>query len=51
MVPSLAGPWDAMQMLSLAVFALLIAAVVHLFRADAVAWLKGEVPADPAAFD
>lgn len=51
MVPSLAGPWDAMQLLSLAIYALEIAAVVLLFRADAVAWLKGKPPADPATFD
>ena len=51
MVPSLAGPWGAMQLLSLAVCALEVAAVVYLFRADAVAWLKGEAPPDPAAFD
>jgi len=50
-VPSLAGPWDAIQLLSLAVYALQIAAVVYLFRADAVAWLKGDRPTDPSAFD
>jgi hypothetical protein len=50
-VPSMAGPWDTMQLLSLAVYVLQIAAVVYLFRADAVAWLKGDGPADPAAFD
>ncbi len=32
-------------------YVLAVAAVVFLFKPDAVAWLKGEKPADPATFD
>ena len=42
---------DLMMGLNLVAYALEIAAVVYLFRADAVAWLRGEQPADPSAFD
>ncbi len=50
-VPSLAGPLDSLQLLNLIVYALHIAAVVFLFRADAVAWFRGEAPADAAPSD
>ena len=45
------APWDLGVVLALAVYALEIAAVVYLFRADAVAWFRGEPSADPATFD
>jgi len=48
---SLAGPWGSILLLSLAINALGIAAVVYLFQADAKAWLDGKPPADPATFD
>jgi hypothetical protein len=47
----LTGPWDFGVVLGLAVYALEIAAAVYLFRADAVAWFRGEAGADPATFD
>ena len=49
-VPSLLrGPWTLLTIIGLLVYALEIAAVVLLFKADAKAWLKGEGTADPAA--
>lgn len=50
-VPSLAGPFGAMQYLGLAICALQVAAVVFLFRADAAAWFNGDRPAGAATFD
>jgi hypothetical protein len=49
LVPSMAGPWRTMELFSLAVYALQIAAVACLFRADAVTWLTGRDPDAPAA--
>jgi hypothetical protein len=37
--------------LALATYILEVVAVIYLFREDAVAWLKGKAPADPATFD
>jgi len=52
---ALAGPWDAMLLLSVAVRALEVAAVVYLFQPDAVAWLtggkQGEAATGPATTD
>jgi hypothetical protein len=48
---ALAGPLGLTVWLNLAVYALEIAALVFLFRADAIAWFRGERAADPAAFD
>lgn len=45
------GPMDLYAILTLAVYALEVAAVVFLFRDDATAWLKGEGDTDPATFD
>jgi hypothetical protein len=42
---------DVNSLLALASYALEVAGVACLFRSDAVAWLRGERPADPAAFD
>jgi len=39
------------NVIGLIVYALEVAAVVYLFRKDALAWFAGEKPADPAAFD
>jgi hypothetical protein len=38
-------------LLGIAVYALEVAAAVFLFRADAIAWLKGQPSAGPATFD
>jgi hypothetical protein len=43
--------FDLMTVLNFAAYALEIAAVTYLFRADATAWLGGQQPADPTAFD
>ena len=40
-----------MTMLSLAAYALEIAALVYLFQADAKAWFRGDPSSDPRAFD
>ncbi len=50
---SLAGSFtlDLTTGLGLATYILEVAAAVYLFREDAVAWLKGKAPADPATFD
>lgn len=48
---ALTGPWNLTLLLGLAVYALEVVAVVHLFRADAAAWLTGKQAADPATFD
>ena len=48
---SLTGAMTTPLLLNLAVYALEVAAVVFLFRADAKAWFKGELGSDPATFD
>jgi hypothetical protein len=48
---ALSGPWGLTTALNVAVYALEIAAVVYLFRADAKAWLSGEKADDPATFE
>jgi hypothetical protein len=48
---ALSGPLGLTVWLNLAVYALEIAALVVLFRADAKAWFRGERTADPAVFD
>ena len=48
---ALQGPLTLSVLLNLAVYALEVAAVVFLFRADAKAWFKGELGSDPATFD
>lgn len=50
-LPSLAGPWDLLALVTLAVYALEVGAAIFLFRPDAVAWFDGAAPADPATFD
>ena len=47
----LAGPWDLTAILNLASYVLQIAALGFLFRADAKAWLRGQLPTDPATFE
>ena len=42
---------DLNSLLGVAYYVLAVAAVVPLFKPDAVAWLTSEKPADPAAFD
>jgi hypothetical protein len=48
---ALTGPMSFTVLLNLAVYALEVAALVFLFRADAKAWFRGERPSDPATFD
>lgn len=43
--------FDTTTVLGLVTYGLEVAAAVQLFRKDAVAWLKGDKPADPAASD
>lgn len=43
--------FDLIAMLGAAYYALAIAALVFLFRADANAWFRGEGKAEPATFD
>ena len=43
--------WDLATLLSVLSYLLEVAAVVFLFRADAMAWFKGEWTTDPATFD
>lgn len=50
-LPTLTGTLTTTLLLSLAVYALEVAAIVFLFRPDAKAWLGGKEPADPATFD
>lgn len=50
-LPSITGSWSALQLLSLAVHALQIAAVACLFRADATAWFSGGRSAEPTTLD
>lgn len=50
-LPSLTGSWNVTLLLSLAVYALEIAAVVYLFQPDAKAWLGGKGQADATTFD
>lgn len=47
----LQAPMGLTMLLSLAAYALEVAAVVYLFRADASAWFKGEHPSDPSTLD
>ncbi|HEU4652096.1 MAG TPA: hypothetical protein VFS49_11850 [Croceibacterium sp.] len=47
----LAGPMSVLLLLNLAVYALEVAAVVFLFRADAKAWFRGEPRSDATTFD
>jgi len=47
----LQAPMGLTMLLSLAAYALEVAAVVYLFRADASAWLRGEHPADASTLD
>jgi hypothetical protein len=53
LITSLAGPFalNATTILALLTYILEVAAVIYLFLRDAIAWLKGEEPADPATFD
>ena len=50
-LPALGGPWNATLVLSLAVYALEIVALVYLFRPDARAWFAGETQGPPVTFD
>jgi hypothetical protein len=50
-LPSLAGAWTWTMLVSLAVYALEVGAVICLFQPDARAWLGGGAPSDPAAID
>jgi hypothetical protein len=50
-LPALARTWDTMLLLSVTIRVLEVAAVVYLFRPDAVAWLKGTGAAEPATLD
>ena len=47
----LTGPMSVLLLLNLAVYALEVAAVVFLFRADAKAWFRGEPQSDATTFD
>jgi hypothetical protein len=47
----LRGPWDLTAILGLASYVLEIAALGFLFRDDAKAWLRGQLPSDPATFE
>jgi hypothetical protein len=50
-MPALAGQWNLTLLLSVAYYALELAAVACLFRADAVAWLKSDLDTGQAALD
>jgi hypothetical protein len=50
-VLSLTGRWDLALLLTVAYYALELAAVACLFRADATAWLKAKPDTDQAALD
>jgi len=47
----LGGPWDLTAILGLASYVLEIAALGFLFRDDARAWLRGQLPTDSTTFD
>lgn len=44
-------PFDLNLLLGILYYVLNVAAMVYLFREDAVRWFKGEATADPATFD
>lgn len=46
-----AATLDLIAILNIAVYALELAAAVYLFRADAVAWFRGEWNTDPTTFE
>ena len=48
---SLTGALTTPLLLNLAVYALEVASLVYLFRADARAWFRGETRSDPATLD
>ena len=48
-LPGLRGAWDLTLLLAIAAHGLEVAAVVLLFRRDAVEWLKGQAAAEPTA--
>jgi hypothetical protein len=50
-VPALTGRWDLALLLDVAYYALELAAVARLFRADATAWLTGKPDTGQAALD
>ena len=50
-LPALGGAWNWTMLVSLAVYALEVGAVICLFQPDARAWLGGGAPSDPAAID
>lgn len=50
-LPALAGPWSMTTLFSVAVAALEVAALVFLFKPDAMAWLDGKGTLDPTTFD
>ena len=50
-LPALTGRWDLGLLLNVAYYALELAAVACLFRADAAAWLKGKLDTDQGALD
>jgi hypothetical protein len=50
-LPALTGRWDLPLLLNVGYYALELAAVACLFRADATAWLKGEPDTHQAAPD
>jgi hypothetical protein len=50
-LPALRGPWDLALLLAIAAHGLEVAAVLLLFRRDAVDWLNGRGAADPAVSD
>lgn len=43
--------FNTQTVLSFAVYALEVAAIVYLFRADAIGWLKGDRPVDSTTFE
>ena len=50
-LPALTGRWDLALLLNVAYYALELAAMACLFRADAAAWLKGKPDTEQAALD
>jgi hypothetical protein len=50
-LPALTGRWDLALLLDVAYYALELAAVARLFRADATAWLTGKPDTGQAALD
>lgn len=51
LLTALRGPLGLTVLLNVAVYALEVAALIFLFRADAKAWFRREPPSDPAALD